>query len=75
MGDQIMPGGIAIPSDPDEAERYLIRKIDELRDGYQMRCEPYMQMLIQLRSIRPAPVFITAEQFAEFKKWQEASHG
>lgn len=75
MGDQVMPPSIALPSDPDEAERYLIRHIKDLQKEYQMRAEPYVQMLIRLRSIRPAPVFITSEQFAEFKKWQETSHG
>lgn len=75
MVDQIMPRSIAIPSDPDEAERYLIRHIEDLQKEYQMRAEPYVQMLIRLRSIRSAPVFITAEQIAEFKKWQEDSHG
>jgi hypothetical protein len=77
MADQIMPPCLALPSDPDEAERHLIAKIRELQEEYQMRIAPYAQMLVCLRNLRPAPPFyITAEQYEAFikKPQEEAGH-
>lgn len=48
----IMPQGLWLPNDPDEAERELSRMLAELHQEYQMRAKPLMEMLLQYRNRR-----------------------
>lgn len=77
MGDQIMPPpAFRLPSDPSEQEREIRRMLADLHDEYRMRAQPLLMALTRIQMMKPAPAFyITAEQFAELKKWQEAGHG
>ncbi len=49
----------------DEQEQYLIEAIDSLRRGYEAATRPYIDRLVMLRSLRPAPpIWITIDKIA-----------
>lgn len=73
MGDQIMPPpAFRLPSDPAEQEREIRRMLADLYEEYQTRAHPLLMQLTRIQMMKPAPaIYITADQLAEFKKWQE----
>ena len=62
---QIMPMAELLPSDPDEAERYVLRQIEEIRDEYQLRIQPWSVLLFRMRKTRSVfAIQLTPEQLA-----------
>ena len=49
--------------DLDECERFLVGEIDRIQEQYQRAIKPYVDRLVQLRSLRPMPpIIIPIEQ-------------
>ena len=51
----------------DAEERYLYERLADLRRSYELAAKPYIERLVQIRSLRPAPsITLTLDQAREF---------
>ncbi len=56
-----------VPEREDEEERYLCERLADLRRSYELAAKPYIERLVAIRSIRPAPsITLTLDQARDF---------
>ncbi|MFO0236421.1 MAG: hypothetical protein ACK53Z_00235 [Betaproteobacteria bacterium] len=58
--------GPRVPERESDEERYLYERLADLRRTYELAAKPYIERLVQIRSLRPAPsIKLTPDQARE----------
>ena len=58
--------GPRVPERESDEERYLYERLADLRRSYELAAKPYIERLVQIRSLRPAPsITLTPDQARE----------
>ncbi len=67
-GSELSEGlGPRVPEREDSEERYLYDRLADLRRSYELAAKPYIERLVAIRSMRPAPsITLTLDQAREF---------
>lgn len=70
MDTREISGGEAMSDNLDELERSYIKQIEAIREEYQRAIQPYVDKLVQIRSLRmPKPIIMSKEE------WDVARNG
>lgn len=66
-GSELSAGlGPRTPERESDEERYLYEQLAELRRSYELAAKPYIERLVRIRSLRPAPsITLTLDQARE----------
>ena len=67
-GSELSEGlGPRVPERESDEECYLYERLSDLRRSYELAAKPYIERLVQIRSLRPAPsITLTLDQAREF---------
>ena len=68
--------GPRVPEREGDEERYLYERLADLRRSYELAAKPYIERLVKIRSLRPAPsITLTLDQAREFIDFTTGPNG